>query len=116
MIDLPALPYVLSPLSLAPVALVLGYAGIVLLARRTQWFDLTFHILVLLLMGIALGAGGPARALSVAALATILATALLGLVFGTGARSPGERDRRPFANRTATLRRSFGPPKPGVAR
>lgn len=116
MIEPPALPYTLAPLSLAPVALVLAYAGIILLARRTQWFDLTFHVFMLLLMGVALGAGCPARALAVAALTTILGTALLGLVFGTGSRSPGERDRRPFANRTATLRRPFGPPKPGVAR
>ncbi|MBL8703439.1 MAG: hypothetical protein JNM30_01275 [Rhodospirillales bacterium] len=116
MIDPPALPYALAPLSLAPAALVLGYAAVILLARRTQWFDLTFHVLVLLLIGVALGAGGPARALATAVLVTILAASLLALVFGTGTRSPGERDRRPFANRTATLRRPLGPPKPSVAR
>lgn len=116
MIDLPALPYAFAPLSLTPVALVLGYAAAVLLARRTHWFDLTFHVLVLLLIGIALGAGGPARALATAVLTTILAASLLTHVFGTGTRSPGERDRRPFANRTATLRRPLEPPKPSVAR
>ncbi len=116
MIEPPALPYALAPLSLAPLALVLGYAAIVVLARRTQWFDLTLHVLVLLLIGVALGAGGPARALATAALATVLAVSLLGLAFGTGSRSPGEHDRRPFVNRTATLRRPSGPPKPSVAR
>jgi hypothetical protein len=116
MFEPPALPYALAPLSLAPVALVLGYAAAVLLARRTQWFDLTFHVFMLLLMGVALGAGGPARALATALLATILAASALALMLRTGPRSPGERDRLPFANRTATLRRPLGPPKPSVAR
>lgn len=116
MIDPFAPPAPLAPVHLVPVLLVLGYAAAVVLARRGNWFDLPFHVLVLLLMGVALGAGGPARALATALLATILAASLLGLAFGTGSRSPGEHDRRPFANRTATLRRPSGPPKPSVAR
>ena len=95
---------------------MLGYAATILLARRAGWFDLTFHVLMLLLIGIALGVDGPARALAAAVLATVLAASLLALTFGTGSRNPDERERRPFANRTATLRRPLGPPKPSVLR
>lgn len=108
--------YALGSSALAPVALVLAYAAGVLLARRSHWFDLPFHICMILLIGVALGAHGPARALATVALAIVLAASLLILLFGTGPRSAGEHDRRPLANRTATLRRPLGPPKPSVAR
>ena len=116
MIDPPPPSALLAPTSLAPLALVLGYAVVVVLLHRGNWFDLTFHVLVLALLGLAFGTGGPAAALATALLATILLASLLKLVSGTGPRATRERDRRPIANGTATLRRPFGPPKPSVAR
>lgn len=115
MLDLSAPTPVLAPDLLASLALVLGYALAVALTHRTGWFDLTFHLLVLLLIGLSLGPDSPARALATALLVTILAATVLGVLLGTGQRSPAEHARRPLANRTATLRRPSGPPKPSVA-
>jgi hypothetical protein len=101
----------------APFALILGYVAVVALFRRSGLFDLTYHVIVLVLMGVSLAGASPFREIATAMLATILVASVFAHLFGVGARDSRRRDARRFLNRTATLRRvATIAPKPSDAR
>ena len=100
----------------APFALVFGYVAIVALFRRSGLFDLPYHIIVLVLIGVSLAGGTPFREIATAMLATMLIASAFAYLFGVGTREPRGQGARKFHNRTATLRRASGPLTPSDAR
>jgi hypothetical protein len=100
----------------APFALLFGYVAIVALFRRSGLFDLTYHVIVLVLIGFSIGGGSPFREVATAMLATLLAASIFAYLFGVGTRDPRGQGARKFHRRTATLGRASGPPTPSDAR
>jgi hypothetical protein len=100
----------------APFALVFGYVAIVALFRRSGLFDLTYHIIVLVLIGVSFAGGTPFREIATAMMATMLVASVFAYLFGVGTRDPRGQGARKFHDRTATLRRASGPPTPSDAR
>lgn len=100
----------------APFALVFGYVAVVALFRRSGLFDLTYHVIVLLLIGVSFAGGTPFREIATAMLATMLVASVFAYLFGVGQRDRRSIDARRFVRRAAGLRRATIATKPGDAR
>jgi len=100
----------------APFALVLGYVAVVALFRRSGLFDLTYHVIVLVLIGVSFAGGTPFREIATAMLATMLVASIFAYLFGVGARDRSRADARRFRRRGAGLRGRAFPLNQGDAR
>lgn len=101
---------------LGPVALVLGYVATVVAFHRARDFDLPFHIIVLILMGVMFGAPSPFREIATAMLATLLMASVFAHLLGLSGRRAKDIPRHRIETRTATLGRPPGQPTPRDAR
>ena len=99
----------------APFALIFGYVAIVAMFRRSGLFDLSYHAIVLVLIGFSLGAGAPFREIATAMLATMLAASVFAYLFGAGARDERANVGRKFAGHFSVLDRRLNPPVPSAS-
>ncbi|MCC7046758.1 MAG: hypothetical protein IT562_08615 [Alphaproteobacteria bacterium] len=90
----------------SPFALVFGYVAVVALFRRSGLFDLTYHVIVLVLIGISFGGGSPFREIATAMVTTILAASAFAYLFGVGTRARQPAEARRLRRGTIALKRT----------
>lgn len=94
----------------SPFAMVFGYVAVVALFRRSGLFDLTYHVIMLVLIGVSFGAGSPFREIATSMVVTMLVASVFAYLFGVGTRDRRLPQARRFRRHMTALKHAAGPP------